>query len=359
MKFTVLSLLFVCLTLSSCGTSTKASISMEENLGITVKPITPEQIAHQSIKVAAVQLNSPWRYGHPPDPENLPADTIIPYIDRAGADQADLVVFPELFLGMFKVPSPQTDMIAEAARRNSIYVMVGCFEVIDEMGNFGNSTLIFDRQGDIIGRFFKVSPAVGATNRGWPPMDVDPEWLMIPGEEYPVFDLDFGRVGIMTCYDGMFPEIPRILALKGAEILIWPNARGGSLEDYVMRTVMFQNYMHVVAVNKAYGSGTAIAEWPNGIKVRAEEPKEEYLLTELGLAHLRGARIHAREYIQRSTIGYDTLMENISMEDLYGFGPDDVVPEPDRKQHADMLEKLGMIEESHRLRESLPQTSVE
>ena len=47
------------------------------------------------------------------------------------------------------------------------------------------------------------------------------------GGDFPVFDLDFGRVGILTCYDGWFPESSRILSLKGAEILCGSTAAGG------------------------------------------------------------------------------------------------------------------------------------
>ena len=49
------------------------------------------------------------------------------------------------------------------------------------------------------------------------------------GEDLPVFDLDFGRVGILTCYDGWFPESFRALSLKGAELIVWVNGRRASL----------------------------------------------------------------------------------------------------------------------------------
>lgn len=48
----------------------------------------------------------------------------------------------------------------------------------------------------------------------------DPEWRMNRGQGFPLFDLDFGRVGILTCYDGWFRETFRILSLGGAEVLV-------------------------------------------------------------------------------------------------------------------------------------------
>lgn len=261
-------------------------------------PLTPEQLARKSVRVAAVQIDGPWIWRVPITPDRDPADPLIPYIDQAARDGADLVVFPELYLGMFRVPSPQTEKISEAARRNKINVIVGCFEIFDEAGNYGNSTLIFDRSGEIVGRFYKAYQAVGSTPRGWPPEPNDPEWMMTPGQEFPVFDLDFGRIGILTCYDGYFPEIFRILSLKGAEIIIWPNARGGALEDYIALTNAHHNYTHMVAVNKAVGSGTMIVQWPPRILQRVERTGEAYIISDLNLENLRTARIHAREFHQ-------------------------------------------------------------
>ena len=44
------------------------------------------------------------------------------------------------------------------------------------------------------------------------------------GDRYPVFHMDFGTVGLMICYDGGFPEVSRILALSGAELILCPSA---------------------------------------------------------------------------------------------------------------------------------------
>jgi predicted amidohydrolase len=321
---------------------TVTSTSAQEANTLRIEPMSPEQIAHNSVRVAAVQVDSPWIWTAPIDPNNDPADKLIPYIERAASDKADLVVFPELYLGMFKVPSPQTEKISAAARKHEINVIVGCFEVTDEKGNYGNSSLIFNRKGEIIGRYFKAAPAVGSTSRGWPPEPDDPEWMMTPGQEFPVFDLDFGRIGIMTCYDGYFPEIPRILTLKGAEVIIWPNARGGSIEDYLVRSMLHYNYVHVVSTNKAIGAGTSIAEWPTGIKAIVDKPDEGYIVTDLGLDHLRGARIHAREFHQRVPEIYAEIAEEWPVWEQYGTKPDDIVPKPDLKRREEILQNIGV-----------------
>jgi len=305
------------------------------------KVMTPEQIGTKSARIAAVQVDSPWIWALPVDPNNDPADKLLPYIDRAGGDEADLVVFPELYLGMFRVPSPQTRKISEAAKRNNVNVIVGCFEITDKDGNYGNSTLIFNRSGEIIGRYFKAAPAVGATARGWPPTAADPEWMMTPGDRFSVFDLDFGRIGIMTCYDGYFPEIPRILSLKGAEVIIWPNARGGQIEDYLIRSTVHYNYVHVVSTNKAIGAGTSIAEWPGGMKQYLSTPEEAYIVTDLNMEHLRTARIHSREFAQRDPELYREITQKWPVWEQYGTSPGDVVPEPDLERRDEILSAIG------------------
>ena len=306
--------------------------------------ITLAQLGHKSVRVAAVQITGPWNWQVPTTAKNDTAAAIVPYIDRAGKDLADLVVFPELYLGMFRVPSPQTEAIAAAAKRNNIYVMVGCFEVTNEKGDYGNSTLIFDRKGEIVGRYFKAYQAVGGVPYSWPPVANDPEWMMTPGEECPVFDLDFGRVGILTCYDGYFPEMFRLLSLKGAELIVWPNARHGAIEDYIVRANVHQNYVHMVTTNKAIGAGTMIAEWPQGVKQQITEAKEGYIMADLNLAQLRNSRVNAREFRQRRAGMFVDLAKDSSIAEMYGVKEAAViVPAPSAEAKLKVLERSGVI----------------
>lgn len=307
-------------------------------------PITAAQLSHKSVRVAAVQITGPWNWQVPTSAKNDPAAAIVPYIDRAGKEMADLVVFPELYLGMFRVPSPQTEAISAAAKRNKLYVMVGCFEVTNDKGDYGNCTLIFDRDGVIVGRYFKAYQAVGGAPYSWPPVPNDPEWMMTPGEECPVFDLDFGRVGILTCYDGYFPEMFRLLSLKGAEMIVWPNARQGVVEDYIVRANVHQNYVHMVTTNKAVGSGTMIAEWPQGVKQQLTEAKEGYISADLNLAQLRNSRVNAREFRQRRPAMFADLAKDFKVSENYGVNESGVVvPPPSEEAKEKLLGRLDIF----------------
>ncbi len=290
--------------------------------GQAVTPLAASQLNHTNVRVAAVQMSGNWIWQGTDDAPKETTDEVVSFIDRAGADKADLVVFPELLLGKFHVPNEITRRIGEAAARNQIYVIAGCFEIIDAQGNYGNSALLFDRSGQIMGRYFKSHAALGEPPYMWPGRPDDPEELMTPGSDFPVFDLDFGRIGIFTCYDGYFPEPARILTLKGAEILVWMNARNGAIEDYIVKTVMHQNYAHVVCTNKAFGSGTMIAEWPTRIENVLTEAKTGYLAADLPMSHLRDARKHAREFYQRRPEIFHELTQEHPVWSQYANLPD-------------------------------------
>ena len=304
-----------------------------------IKPLSAEQLATNSVRVAAVQITGNWIYNAPLPPSDTPADRLLPYIERAAKDGADLVVFPELYLGLVRVPHPETDKIAAAAKAHHINVIVGCFEIYDDEGHYANSTLVFDREGEVIGRYFKVYQAVGSLPYMWPPNVDDPEWIAEAGTQTPVFDLDFGRIGILTCYDGYFPELFRQLSLKGAEIIVWPNARGGSVEDYIVKTNMAANYVHMVCTNKAVGGGTMIAHWPNAILSISNEPIEEYHVATLDMAQLRQARIHSREFHQRRAALHAELAHDYPVWEYYGETRESLGKVPPARSESDELRR--------------------
>lgn len=274
------------------------------------------------VKVAAVQILG-YDKTDVPRPDYDPTSAVIRYIDRAGNDGAQLVVFPEYLLGRISVPGPATQRISEAAAANKIYVIVGCWEVYQD-GSFANAALLFDRKGQIAGKYYKTHAAVdkfeGEPAWSKPPSGKDsdwfirndPEWIMKKGQDLPVFDLDFGRIGILTCYDGWFPETFRTLSLKGAEILVWINGRGGQVEDFIVRTATFQSHVAVICTNQAYGAGTMIADWPASILAFCPEKKEDYITGTINLERIRRVRENSRNFQQRRPELYGRLTEGRS-----------------------------------------------
>jgi beta-ureidopropionase len=124
----------------------------------------------------------------------------------------------------------------------NIFFVFGFLEFRDT--KLYNTTILIDPDGDIIGRYSKTHFAEGYL--------VKPE-IYTPGDEYPVFDTPFGKIGIIICYDRQLPEPARILALKGAQILIVP-ANGSYTNEYgwntvLMRTRAYENKFPVIFCN--------------------------------------------------------------------------------------------------------------
>jgi len=276
------------------------------------------------VKIAAVQISG-YDKGDARREGYEAAEQLVPYIERAGRDGAQLVVFPEYVLGRIKVPGPTTTIISTAAAAAGIYVIVGCWEVHDD-ATFANTALVFDRSGKIAGKYLKTHAAVdhyeGDPSWSKPPsgksaewfLENDPEWIMKRGETLPVFEFDFGTVGILTCYDGWFPEPFHVLSLKGAELIVWINGRGGSVEDFIMRTAMFQSHVAMVSANQAYGGGTMIgdpAAWPPRILARCPDKTESYISATIDLKKVRQIRADSRNFQQRRPDLYGELVKPI------------------------------------------------
>ena len=98
---------------------------------------------------------------------------------------------------------------SELAKKYGTYIVPWDFE--EEQGCVYNTCYVLDRQGNELGRYKKVHPAFGELDGG-----------ISKGDKFKVFDLDFGKVGIMICFDNYYPESARILSLMGAELILYP-----------------------------------------------------------------------------------------------------------------------------------------
>lgn len=107
------------------------------------------------------------------------------------------------------IPGPTSERLGAAARQHRLWVVAGVME--REGATLFNTAVLFDRQGRIAGRYRKVHLPREEWQKG-----------ITPGTDYPVFQTDFGTVGLMVCYDYFFPETVQILAQNGAEIVFAP-----------------------------------------------------------------------------------------------------------------------------------------
>ncbi len=309
----VLKILFIAGVVSGA-----VSAVAEPNCCPSQKPVV-SGVMKDVVKIAAGQVDlTDDRY-----------EILLSYIDRAGTDGADLIVLPEYILDVFPMQNPTDSAfvarVAAAAKRNSINVIVGGWEEFEPGAfaaktekMFANTALLFDRKGSIIGKYRKVHGAVGQPPHFWPAKpEGDLEAIMQEGNEFPVFDLDFGTVGIMICYDGYCPETANILSQNGAELVAWINGRQGSVEDFMVRTMTYRNYIAMVGTNLGPGEGTMIATWPEAILAKVPSIGSHYIISEINMKDLRYRRANSRVHHQKKPQVYGTLTQTNKIWEAY------------------------------------------
>ena len=203
-----------------------------------------EEPAWRMARVATV------RFGKSPPDLSVPGQRarIASKLATAGALKPDLVLLPEFspIVGVAEkayrsyehvaesVPGgPLCRILSAAARRHGMYVCAG---ILEKRGrHIYNTALIFDRRGEFVGQYDKTHLTIGELQGG-----------ISCGDGYPTFDLDFGRVAVHICYDEWFPEVARLYARKGAELLLLPVAGG---KPITWRTRALDNGMHFVSAS--------------------------------------------------------------------------------------------------------------
>jgi predicted amidohydrolase len=142
-----------------------------------------------------------------------------PLIEDAAKQHADLVVLPETltYYGLGKsyadcaepMPGPSTEYFGKLAKQHNLYIVAGLLE--RDGHQIFNVAALLSPEGKLAGKYRKVALPRSEISGG-----------VSPGNEYPVFDTRFGKLGMMVCYDGFFPEVARQLTSRGAEVIAWP-----------------------------------------------------------------------------------------------------------------------------------------
>jgi predicted amidohydrolase len=142
-----------------------------------------------------------------------------PFIADAAHQHADLVVLGETltYINLGKqpaevaetVPGPATAYFADLAQKHNLYIVAGLFERDRHL--VYNTAALLGPNGQLVGKYRKTCLPRSEVEAG-----------VLPGCDYPVFDTRFGKLGIMICYDGFFPEVARELSNRGAEVIAWP-----------------------------------------------------------------------------------------------------------------------------------------
>jgi predicted amidohydrolase len=162
-------------------------------------------------------------------------------IDKAATDKPDIVCLGEEILAegtwlpyvslAEPIPGPSTERLGERARKYGMYIVAGLTE--RDGAACYNTAVLIDRHGNVAGKYRKVHLPREEVEGG-----------LTPGSSYPVFDTDFGRIGLMICWDAEYVDAARDMAIQGAEILFVP-AAGGYLT--LLKARALENHLYIVS----------------------------------------------------------------------------------------------------------------
>lgn len=199
-------------------------------------------------------------------PNDIPCniDRCIQYLRRASKETgAKLLVFPESITTGYHPNVPVRDFyemllptpkllapLQTVCRELKMHCVLPTYERGTRSGVVYNSAFLIDSRGRKLGVYRKTHPfpTERLAGGGW----------TTPGHAYPVFPTEIGVIGIHICYDGDFPEVARILAVKGAQILCHPSAlmRHFPIWEGVNQMRAYENHVYHIAVN-AVGTDAA------------------------------------------------------------------------------------------------------
>ena len=241
------------------------TVSVELALGFTRGAVTWD-------KVQIAQESSPPQrtvraltvYCRPRN-TRTPVDEFCALVESAKDERPDLVCLPEgiTVVGTGKsyadvsepVPGPTCAQLGNLARKLNAWVVAGIYE--RDGKTVYNTAVLIDRKGTLAGKYRKTHLPREEWEKG-----------ITPGNEYPVFQTEFGKVGLTVCWDVQFPEPARAMALKGAEIILLP-IWGGS--ETLAKARAIEN--HIFLISSSYDMKSFIVD-PTG-SVMAEATREK------------------------------------------------------------------------------------
>jgi predicted amidohydrolase len=185
-------------------------------------------------------------------------DRCVDHVERCvAATGAELVVLPESATTGFtpgvdagtlwdlvdEVPGRLTAPVQQVAARLGVHVVLGTYERGALRGVVHNAAVLIGPDGEVRGVYRKthVFCGEGRDDGGW----------VTPGDEAVVVETDLGRIGLMICFDGDYPELARIEAVLGAEVICRPSAllRSADIWELTNRARAYDNHVFVVASN--------------------------------------------------------------------------------------------------------------
>ena len=232
-------------------------------------------------------------------------------LHQAADGDADLAALPEVFTYLGRsagrataaepVPGPTTERLSAVARARTMWVLGGSLLEADD-GRVFNTSVLFDRQGELVARYRKIH-LYDVELPDQPPIRESDTFT--PGEQLVTHATEQARLGLSICYDLRFPELYRGLMVLGAEVLCVPSqfqhATGVAHWEVLLRARAIENQCFVVAPGqwgafgregsnrRSHGHSMIVDPWGR-VLVEAPEEGDGVFAADLDLAELRGIR---------------------------------------------------------------------
>jgi len=221
---------------------------------------------------------------------------------KARKKNIDLLIFPELQLTGYtmrdevshlaeSIPGPSTRKVETVAREHGVHVVFGMPEESEVKGVIHNTAVFVGPKG-LIGRYRKIHLPTHSV--------FEERRYYRPGQEASVFKTDIGTIGLNICYDLYFPELTRLQALQGAELVVCisasPGLRRRFFESFCLSRAM-ENAVYLAYVNRVgieeglqfWGGSRVIA--PNGsVLAQCKYDLEEFQICKVDLGEVSRAR---------------------------------------------------------------------
>lgn len=268
------------------------------------------------LRVAVVQMNSR-------DDKAANVATAMRLIDEAATGGARLVALPEVwaYLGPDSenyataepIPGPLTERLAAKAREHGIWLHAGSvLERAGEDGRLLNTTVVFAPDGSMAARYSKIHMYDVVLDGVATYME---SATVTPGDEIATVEIDGWTVGLAICYDLRFPELFRILALRGAEAIVLPAAftmtTGKDHWEVLIRARAIENQLYMIAPgqvgqhppgNWCYGRSIVVDPW--GTVVATAPDAETVMIADLHRDRIEGVRRQVPSLANRRPAAY-------------------------------------------------------
>lgn len=202
--------------------------------------------------------------------------TVKTYLEKIKDENPDFVILPEMFCCPYQTENfpiyaekeggPVWQQLSGYAKQYGIYLIGGSMPEKDAEGNVYNTSYIFDREGKQIGKHRKVHLFDIDVKGGQTFKESD---TLTAGDSDTVFDTEFGKIGVMLCFDIRFPELSRMMVNDGAKVIFVPAAfnmtTGPAHWELSFRTRALDNQIYMVGCAPARDVSAGYISWGHSI----------------------------------------------------------------------------------------------